>query len=103
MVRVRLIRAMTVETRVVVKNRDGLHARRAALFVKTAKRFKCQVTVNKGANRANAKSILDVMTLGATCGSELTIAARGEGAENAVRALEALFGRAARRVSVERC
>jgi phosphotransferase system HPr (HPr) family protein len=59
--------------------------------VLTAQRFNCDVTIIEGANRANGKSILALMTLGAPCGSELTIAASGEGAEDAVRALEALF------------
>ena len=89
-------RAMTFERRVVVKNSNGLHARLATVFVLTAQRFKCQITVIEDANRANGKSVLALMTLGAAFGSELTIAASGEGAEDAVRALEALFGEAGR-------
>ena len=89
-------RAMTFETRVVVKNTNGLHARLATVFVLNAQRFNCDVTIIEGANRANGKSILALMTLGAACGSELTIAASGEAAEDAVRALEALFVEAGR-------
>jgi phosphocarrier protein HPr len=89
-------RVVTFETRVVVRNTDGLHARLATVFVLTAQRFNCQVNVIEGANRANGKSILALMALGAACGSELTIAASGEGAEDAVRALAALFVEAGR-------
>jgi len=68
----------------------GLHARPAALFVQTAKRFNCDIRVTHGEREANAKSILGVLTLGANQGAVITIRAEGEDADQALAALEAL-------------
>ena len=68
----------------------GLHARPAALFVQTAKRFNCDVKVTHGEREANAKSILGVLTLGANQGAVITIRAEGDDAEQSLAALEAL-------------
>jgi len=80
------------EERVVRKvriiNSMGLHARPSALFVQTANRFpNCRITVSNGTERVNGKSIMGIMTLAAACGTDLTIEAVGEGAEEAVEAL----------------
>ncbi len=66
---------------------EGLHARPAAEFVKTAKRFSSEIVVVKGGREANAKSSLKLMTLGARKGDTLTIRAEGEDAQEAVDAL----------------
>ena len=67
----------------------ALHARPAATFVKTALRFRSQVTVGLDGRVANAKSILAVLALGATGGTLLRLSAEGE---DATAALEALAG-----------
>ena len=67
----------------------ALHARPAATFVKTALRFRSQVTVGLDGRVANAKSILAVVALGATGGTLLRLSAEGE---DATAALEALAG-----------
>ena len=67
----------------------ALHARPAATFVKTALRFRSQVTVGLDGRVANAKSILAVLALGATGGTVLRLSAEGE---DAPAALEALAG-----------
>ena len=67
----------------------ALHARPAATFVKTALRFRSQVTVGLDGRVANAKSILAVLALGATGGTVLRLSAEGE---DATAALEALAG-----------
>ena len=67
----------------------SLHARPAATFVKTALRFRSQVTVGLDGRVANAKSILAVLALGATGGTVLRLSAEGE---DATAALEALAG-----------
>ncbi|MEM2122518.1 MAG: HPr family phosphocarrier protein [Candidatus Bathyarchaeia archaeon] len=72
---------------VVLRNKVGLHARPAALFVQTAKQFKCLIRVKKDYLDADAKSILDVLSLGAEQGSAITIFTDGEDAETALRSL----------------
>ncbi len=82
-----------VETTVVIKNKVGLHARPASMFVQTAARFQSQVQVLDGDKKANAKSIMGVLKLGAAPGDTLILRAEGEDAENAVNALAELIER----------
>jgi phosphotransferase system HPr (HPr) family protein len=79
------------EKQATVGPEEGLHARPAAQFVKTAKRFSSEIVVLKGERQANAKSSLKIMTLGARKGDTLTIRAEGEDAEEAVDALVELI------------
>jgi phosphotransferase system HPr (HPr) family protein len=72
-------------------NKVGLHARPASLFVQTAARFASSITIECNARRANAKSILQVLSLGAGGGAEISIHAEGEDAEAAVAALQQLI------------
>ena len=72
---------------VVVENELGLHARPAALFTRTASRFKSEVYVCKDGSQINGKSILGVMMLAAFQGTTLTIRAEGEDESEAVKAL----------------
>ena len=81
----------TVRVRIV--NRLGLHARPAAEFVKLASRFKSDISVAKDHLEVNGKSIMGVMMLAAEPGSTITITARGEDAEDAIRELSALVQR----------
>ncbi|TMD26797.1 MAG: HPr family phosphocarrier protein [Chloroflexi bacterium] len=67
----------------------ALHARPAAMFVKTAMRFRCRVTVGVNGRVADAKSILAVLALGATGGTRLVLGAEGEDAPAALDALAA--------------
>lgn len=68
----------------------GLHARPASVFVKTASQFNANIQVTNGNKKANAKSILSVLTLGAGKGAVITITAEGEQAEEALAALKEL-------------
>lgn len=79
------------EITLTVKHEAGLHARPASLFVQTAKRFQSDVKVKHGEREANAKSILNVLTLGAVQGAVVTIRAEGEDAQEALDALEELI------------
>ncbi len=76
-----------VERTVGILNPLGLHARAAARFVRTASRFSSKVTVSKEETTIDGKSILGILFLAATSGSELTIAASGDDEEEAVVAL----------------
>jgi phosphocarrier protein HPr len=73
-----------------IDHEAGLHARPAALFVQTAGQFASDITVTHGERSANAKSILTVLTLGAKQGSEVTITAEGDDAQEALDALKEL-------------
>jgi phosphotransferase system HPr (HPr) family protein len=68
----------------------ALHARPAGLFVRTAATFPCAVVVTANGKQANAKSILEVLGLGATGGTELTLSASGDDAAEAVDHLATL-------------
>ncbi len=81
---------MTCEREVRIENRNGLHARPAAEIVKTASRFRCEVTIRRDDMEVNGKSIMGVMLLAAEYGSTLSLRASGEDAEAAVDALAAL-------------
>lgn len=68
----------------------GFHARAAARFVRTAARFRARVSVTKEGTTIDGKSILGILLLAATAGSELTITASGEDEREAVEALASL-------------
>ena len=82
---------MTIERSIVIKNKQGLHARPAALFVQIANKFNCDITVSKGKQKVNGKSIMGIMMLEAGAGAKVTLAANGDDAEQAVRELENLL------------
>lgn len=65
----------------------ALHARPAAELVRATGRLPVVVTVSANGKQANAKSILQILALGATGGAEITLSASGPGAEDAVTAL----------------
>ena len=78
------------ERTVQIQNELGLHVRAAGEFVKLAAKFPCEITVAKGTNEINGKSILALMTLIAPKGTLITIRGRGERAGDAVTALASL-------------
>jgi phosphocarrier protein HPr len=77
----------------VVTNKLGIHARPAALFVRTANRFDCDIFVEKDGERVNGKSIMGLMMLAAGPGSKLMLLAEGGDAAHAAGELEALVKR----------
>jgi phosphocarrier protein HPr len=74
-------------------NQFGLHARPAALFVKTACRFDADVVVEKDGASVSGKSIMGLMTLQASLGSKLRITAAGPGAVQVLGELAELIGK----------
>ena len=75
---------------VCVNNPEGLHARPADLFVRLAQQFESRIDVSKGEQSVDGKSILSILTLGATSGTLLTIHADGVDADEAVCQLSKL-------------
>ena len=76
---------------VTIRNRAGMHARPAALLVKTASAFTAQIYIEKDGERINGKSIMGVITLGATYNSQLLLIADGPDELAALDAIERLF------------
>lgn len=75
---------------VVIENRNGLHARPAAMFVKISSRYRAEVWVEKDGERVNGKSIMGLMMLAAGKGSRLQVIAEGLDAEKAVAEIKNL-------------
>ena len=76
---------------VVVQNQVGLHARPATFFIQKANEFKSTVWVSKDERKVNAKSLLGVLSLGITRGTNITIIADGPDQEDAVSKLVELI------------
>jgi phosphocarrier protein HPr len=80
---------MSVERKtVIVKNKQGLHARPAALFVQVANKFDSRVTVIYNNEKVNGKSIMGILMLGAEQGTEIIIEADGKDAQEVLAELE---------------
>jgi phosphocarrier protein len=85
---------MVVSKAVTVTNKDGLHARPSMQFVDVANTFKSEVTVAVDGPEpfeVDGKSVMQMITLGATKGTVLNVKADGEDAEAAVKTLVELF------------
>ncbi len=80
-----LTRALTIQ------NRFGIHARPAALFVKTANRFQSDISVEKDGQRVSGKSIIGLMTIEGYQGAILQVTATGPDASEALDAIEDLI------------
>lgn len=76
-----------VKKEVIVENETGLHARPASVFVQEAENYEAEITISKGEEEANAKSIMGVMSLGVDEETKITIQAEGSEAEEAVNNL----------------
>jgi phosphocarrier protein len=77
----------------LVSNKLGIHARPAAMFVKTANRFSCDIFVEKDGEKVNGKSIMGLMMLAAGPGSKLTVYAAGHDAPQALAEIQTLIER----------
>ena len=80
-----------VEKKIIVKNKQGLHARPAALFVQIANKYDATVKVVKDEQIVNGKSIMGILMLAAEKDSEVTLIAEGADREEAVQELEVLL------------
>jgi phosphocarrier protein len=77
----------------VVINKLGIHARPAAMFVKTANRYACTILVEKDGEQVNGKSIMGLMMLAAGPGSTLSVHCEGDDCQEALAELESLIKR----------
>ena len=77
--------------KLIIKNKYGLHARPAALFVQTASGYDADVTISKDGLEVNGKSIMGVMMLAAEKGSEIILKVEGKEEEEMIKALTDLL------------
>ena len=80
-----------IEKKVTIKNKLGLHARAAVKFVNLANRFGSSVKIVKDGNEIDGKSILGILTLAATQGTQIRLLISGKDEETALEALEELI------------
>lgn len=83
--------SLTRELEIV--NKLGMHARPAAMFVKTANQFQCEISVEKDGEVVSGKSIMGLMMLAAGQGAKLTVTAEGPDSEDALTSLADLLER----------
>ena len=83
------------ETEIVKKfkvtNEYGIHARPAALLVKAAGKYDCDIFIEKDGNKVSCKSIMGLMTIEGYPGSIMQVSASGEDAQDAMAEIEELF------------
>ncbi len=80
-----------LEKKIAIKNKLGLHARAAVKFVNLANRFGASVKIVKDGNAIDGKSILGILTLAATQGSEIMLLVSGKDEDSALKALADLI------------
>ncbi|MHC4933004.1 MAG: HPr family phosphocarrier protein [Planctomycetota bacterium] len=86
--------SMTIRQRVTVRNKNGLHARPSSVLAETALRFDCtSISIKRGELEVDAKSIMELLLLEASCDTELTLVAAGPRAQEAIDELVSLFDR----------
>lgn len=78
-------------TTITIKNQSGLHARPASMFVKVAKEFNSVIEIKKSDRKANAKSMLGVLSISAGVNDEIELIATGEDENEAIQSLEKFF------------
>jgi phosphocarrier protein HPr len=82
-----------VRKKFTIRNKQGLHARPAALFVQTANKFDSAISVIRGKEKVNGKSIMGILMLGAEKDSQIIIEAEGKDAESALEELEKIINK----------
>ncbi len=80
-----------VQKSFTITNKTGLHARPAAMLVKTTGKFKSEIFISKDGYEVNGKSIMGVMTLAAEKGSVIDVTVKGPDEEEAIAAIEKLI------------
>lgn len=81
---------MEIQT-ITIRNRLGLHARAAALLVKTANRFAAEISIEKDGLEVNGKSIMGILMLSAAKGSKITLKIEGKDSIQALQTIAKLI------------
>lgn len=80
-----------INKEIVVRCESGLHNKQATFFVQKANEFECDIWLESGSRKMNAKSLLGIMSLGIVSGNTVNLVASGSDAEAAIEALETLL------------
>ena len=80
-----------IKKKLIVKNKQGLHARPAAIFVQVANKFDSRITLRREHEEVNGKSIMGILMLGAERGTEVMLEVDGEDAAEAIAELERIL------------
>jgi phosphocarrier protein HPr len=83
--------ADTVVKKLKVENQYGIHARPAALLVKAAGKYQCDIFIEKDGNKVSCKSIMGLMTIEGYPGSTMQVTTSGSDAHKAMEEIEELF------------
>ena len=81
----------TLEKKIIIKNKQGLHARPAAIFVQIANKFDSDISVIKDGEEINGKSIMGILMLGAEEGACIHLKVTGPDAQEAITELESIL------------
>ena len=79
------------EKKIKIINKLGLHARPASLLVQTAMKYSAYITIIKDEYKVDAKSIMGILMLAASCGTELIVQAEGTDEQQALDNIEKIF------------
>ena len=79
------------QKKIKIINKLGLHARAAIKLVNLASRYQCEILLHYQQRDINAKSIMNLMAIGASCGQEVVIKTEGQDQDIALKAIEDLF------------
>jgi len=82
---------MMKEKNIKIVNKLGLHARPASLLVQTAMKYSSNITIIKDEYKVDAKSIMGILMLAASCGTELIIQTEGSDEQEALDSIEKIF------------
>lgn len=74
-----------------IKDKQGIHARPAGIFVKEAASYPCNITISKDGKEANGKNIFGVMSLNVKCGEEIVVKLDGAQEDEACTAIKAVL------------
>ncbi len=80
-----------IEKEIIIKNKEGLHARPAALFVQTASKYDSVVRLKNKQDVVDGKSIMGILSLGAECGNKILLIVDGEDSQQAIGELEKIL------------
>lgn len=80
-----------INKEIVVRCESGLHNKQATFFVQKANEFECDIWLESGSRKMNAKSLLGIMSLGIVSGNTVNLVASGSDGEAAIEALETLL------------
>ncbi len=75
----------------IVKCESGLHNKQATYFIQKANEFRASIWIEADERKINAKSLLGVLSMGITTGTEITLVAEGTDEEAAVKSLSAML------------